>query len=194
MSDSDESTKSKIVSNLDNIKSERQKSNNTSASDSTSESEESSNSESKIDIKKERESNERTDNGEIIGGPTLFHNIKEEKCIKRITTFIPRPIKSEPQSDTEGTSEMKTSTSSKSLNHQTKIRIDRFCSPIKKTKQNQNLDTTSTFDSPLLSSTLKIKQEPPSEDESVKRKRSKKTNKNKSLLLIESDVFESFLN
>lgn len=152
------------MSGLGNIKSERKESSDESESESESESDvstrnnrsgETSSSESEIDIKQEKQLHDRTSDSENVN----FDNIKKEKDVKQITTsaFIPRPIKLEPQSDTEGT-------------------------PIFKTP-------TSNYYNP----TIKIKHEPVSEDESVKRKKSKTAQNSKSLRSIEKDLFDSFL-
>lgn len=192
LSDSEENTKSNILSGLENIKSERGTSSDESdESDETDESDESdestrnsrqqgtSNSESEVDIKQEKLCHESTSNVQASNSQVLLKSIKKEKQVEQSNTstmFIPRPIKSEPQSDTESIAKFKTPKSSQSL------------------KEKNTDESFGDMGSPILSSTLKIKQEPASEDESVKRKRSKKTQDySKSLKSIENDLFDSFL-
>lgn len=159
LSDSEENTKLAILSGHGKIKSERIESSDESESDSDE-------STSSSDIKQEKRAHDCTSDSENVNVLPLIHNIKKEKDVKQIIasgTFIPRPMKNEPQSDTEGTSKFKTPTS------------------------NHKLNTSYT-------STLKIKHEAPSEDESVvKRKKSKTTPNTKSLKSITSDLFDSFL-
>lgn len=105
-----------------------------------------------------------------------LREIKKEKRPKSVT-FIPRPIKSEPQSDVE----------------------EDVIGKIRKRKNVSSLlNITSSNLFPMqeqvLSSTLKIKQEPQSENESPIRKKAKKpTVKTKSLETMENDLFNSIL-
>lgn len=188
LSDSEEHTKSLLSSHFGEVKREQKNSIDTSDSD---ESEEGPKSE--VNVKQEEQMHS-------ANVSPLLQNIKKEKENKHTmsvsdATFIPRPIKTEPQSDIEGPSKFKTPTSTQSQKTRRSLKAsDRSSSPANKRKKlNQSLDITSTFETPIMSSTLKIKEEPASEDESAKRKKSKKTENTKSLKSIESDLFASFL-
>lgn len=149
--------------------------------------------------------------------PMPLHKIKKEKRIGKLTTFIPRPIKAEPESDMESITKcksMKVKTRKRETSiseHLDSIVDDLLKEPSSKRKNIINQSPT-TFLTPVLSSTLKpntkltrtennqlvtpskIKQEPQSEDESAKRKKIKRTSANsKSLQSMESDLFDSFL-
>lgn len=167
LSDSEEK-KLPILAGLEKIKAERGETSDESESESESD-------ESKSNERADDTSSSDTNINTVNKQP--LKEIKKEKEITTPETFIPRPIKSEPQSDTEGTSKFKTPTS----NHK-----------LKKNK-NQSFDDVSTFVSPIMSSTLKIKQEPASEDESGNRKKRKITQNSKSFESIENDLFNSFL-
>lgn len=189
--------------------------------------------------------------------PVPLNKIKKEKDAPNATvttTFIPRPIKVEPESDIEGKSKFKKPTTvSKTMNNSQKSEmsvkplkrkressisehLDSLVDDIlntsntdrksKKSKPNESIDeasvdlSTTTFQSPSLSSTLKpsskskqksksffnklndpslpspsiIKQEPQSEDEFGKLKKNKQSLDNsKSLKSIQNDLFDSFL-
>ncbi|XP_055297668.1 DNA-directed RNA polymerase I subunit RPA43 [Sitodiplosis mosellana] len=187
--------------------------------------------------------------------PIPPHKIKKEKdgeksTTSNSTTFIPRPIKVEPESDVEGKSKFKkpsenyrrsldaSQVASKSQKRKRNSSISEHLDSLvgdllhsttnsakknKKSKHNESVDQTlgdilTPFQSPAMSSTLKpnskenraknklatnetplpspskIKQEPQSEDEAGKRKKSKKSLDNsKSLKSIEDDLFSSFL-
>lgn len=181
-----------IAFGLGKIKSERKDTSDESESDEST-----SSSDSEIGIKQEKHGSANVDQ-------PLLHSIKKEKEESKqtaaSTTFIPRPIKTEPQSDTEGMSKFKTPTSEHRLNESytfiksqknhrnSKTSNEHFGSPA-----NQSLLNVSVLETPIMSSTLKIKQEIMSEDESIKRKKRKTTTNDKSLKLIESDIFDSFL-
>lgn len=165
LSDSEENSKLSVLSGLEKIKRERDESSDESESDSDeSESndrpEESGSSDSEVNVKQENSTISK-ENG---NGPPLkqIKKEKEHNDTDAAATYIPRPIKREPQSDTEGTSKFKKPASN-------------------------------TIQSTKLLSTVKIKQEPPSEDESGKRKKRKTTENSKSFESIENDLFDSFL-
>lgn len=181
LSDSEENSKLTILSGLENIKHERDEPSDESESDSDeSESndrpEESSSSDSEVDVKQEKQMNDSTIGSENGVGLQL-NQIKKEKEINDTNAsapFIPRPIKKEPHSDTEGRS--------------------KFKKPVSiKLHKNQSSEDVPKPASPFMLSTVKIKQEPPSEDESGKRKKRKTTENSKSFESIENDLFDSFL-
>lgn len=186
LSDSEENSKLTILSGLENIKRERDESTSDESESESDESEsngrpeETSSSDSEVDVKQEKQFNGAI--GKENGIELPLKQIKKEKGIddtKASATFIPRPIKSEPQSDTEGTSKFKKPASNTSSTS---------TKPHKRNK-NQSSDDVSSF----MLSALKIKQEPPSEDESSKRKKRKTTENSKSFESIENDLFDSFL-
>lgn len=187
--------------------------------------------------------------------PIPPHKIKKEKSAEKSTpstssTFIPRPIKVEPESDAEGKSKFKkpsenyrrsvdasqavSKAQKRKRNSSISEHLDSIVNDLlntssnpadksKKSKQNKSIDQSlddilTPFQSPAMSSTLKpaskanrskaklstnetplpspskIKQEPPSEDEAGKRKKSKKSLDNStSLKSFESELFNSFL-
>lgn len=174
LSDSEENLKLTTLSGLENIKRERSEFSDESDSESD-----------------ETESNDRS--GDTSSSDSELEKcnaqslkeIKKEKDIKGVNTsatFIPRPIKNEPQSDTEGTTKFKKPAFNTSI-------------PTKSHKKNkyQTDDDDATLVPPFMPATLKIKQEPPSEDESGKRKKRKLAESNKSFESIENDLFNSFL-
>lgn len=113
---------------------------------------------------------------------------KRPKSLPKSATFIPRPIKSEPQSDIEGDGigKIRKRKNESSVNEQLDFIVDSFF--------NTSSSNLSAMQDQVLSSTLKIKQEPPSEDESPMRKKAKKPSvKTKSLETMENDLFNSFL-
>lgn len=187
--------------------------------------------------------------------PILPHKIKKEKDAETSrpstsSTFIPRPIKVEPESDVEGKSKFKkpsenyrrsldvsqvaSKTQKRKRNSSINEHLDsivddllntstNFADKSKKSKHNKSIDQSlddilTPFQSPAMSSTLKptskvnrpktklatnetplpspskIKQEPQSEDEAGKRKKSKKSlDHSTSLKSFESELFNSFL-
>lgn len=183
--------------------------------------------------KSEESSDEETPKTSIQ--PLKIKKEKGSEAPKLQTTFIPRPIKAEPESDVENKSKFKKPSASQiptltrkrkresSISEHLDSLVDDLLNTSgttstgkksKKSKHNESIDQT--FGSPAMSSTLmpnskgklsinknlfetplppsKIKQEPQSEDESVKRKKSKKSLDNrKSLQSIQSDLFDSFL-
>lgn len=157
--------------------------------------------------------------------PETLHKVEKEKRVELPTkskTFIPRPIKIEPQSDVERESNFKKpSTKARdsvnairmsgesrkrkresSMSEQLDSLVDNLMNTTKSEKQkrfmscgsNEDLGDLSLFQTPNLSSTLKIKQEPQSEDEMVKRKNGRKSSgETKTLKSRENDLFNSFL-
>lgn len=128
----------------------------------------------------------------------IKRELNTEKQSKR--TFIPRPIKMEPQSDVEGINpENKRNRKRKSsINEHIDSLVDSILNKSnpekkKRSKTSGNESTVSNLETSH-HSTLKIKQETNIEEESSARKKAKKSStKSKSLKSMEKDLFESFL-
>lgn len=225
LSDSEEESRSKITAKPPNMESDSDSDESTEGESTRVKQEKNSRSIAKVKQEKvSPECSSSSDSSDDESETELqksVHRIKTEKIDAQSTkpaTFIPRPIKVEPQSDVEGKTKFKkpstnyndglnvTRMSGKtqkrkresSISEQLDSIVDNLLDTTtsgkrKKSKSNasnidENLGDLSVFQTPVLSSTLKIKQEPQSEDESAKRKKSKK-----SLKSMESDLFDSFL-